>query len=302
MQCAAVRFGGALAATAMAATLALAQVPPVQSPASTPPAAAGAADASPAAPATDKVDRELERFRGMLDASDPFSNPGYLFVDRGADLWAKLSGPRDVALAASCDLGLGVGKVDGAYARLPRYFPDVGRVLDLEGRLLWCMVNLQGRSMTELIKNRFSTPERTSELEDLTAFVASKSNGQPLAAPLEHVKEKQARALGETIFFRRQGPWDFACATCHGEPGKRIRLQALPAFDVAKEAQAVMRSWPAYRVSQNTLRTMQHRLYDCFWQMRLPAVDYASDVTVALTSYLAAKGAGGIIEAPSIKR
>ena len=259
--------------------------------------------AAPSKPAAgDKVDAELDRYRTMLDARDPFANPGYLFVDRGQEAWNQPLGPKAVALAAVCDLGLGVGRVDGAYARLPRYFADADRVLDLEGRLLWCMTARQGRDRSEILKTKFSTPEKTSELEDLTAFVASLSNGKPLAAPLEHPREKAARALGEALFYRRQGPMDFACATCHGEPGRRIRLQTLPAFDVARQAQEVMGSWPAYRVSQNTLRTMQHRLYDCFWQMRLPAVDYASDVTIALTSYLAAKGARGIVTAPGIKR
>jgi hypothetical protein len=36
--------------------------------------------------------------------------------------------------------------------------------------------------------------------------------------------------------------------------------------------------------------------------MRLGQVEYGSDVTIALTTYLAAKGKGGVIDAPSIKR
>ena len=34
--------------------------------------------------------------------------------------------------------------VKGAYARLPRYFADADRVMDLETRIVWCMVTLQG--------------------------------------------------------------------------------------------------------------------------------------------------------------
>jgi sulfur-oxidizing protein SoxA len=253
-------------------------------------------------PSAEKIDGELERFRAMLDAKDPFSNPGFLNVDRGAEAWAKPAGPKKAALSATCDLGKGTGRAEGAYAELPRYFADADRVLDLEGRLLWCMVHAQGRDAIEIVKTKFSTPEKVSEIEDLTAFVASKSNGTRLAAPLDHPKEKAAYALGEAMFLRRQGPWDFACATCHGDKGRRIRLQALPYFDDPKEASEVMRTWPAYRVSQNALRTMQHRLYDCFWQMRLPQVEYGSDITVALIAYLAAKGKGGVIAAPSIKR
>lgn len=249
----------------------------------------------------DRVEAELERYRSMMAAGDPFANPGYLNVDRGETLWTQPSGQKNADLTM-CDLGKGTGVVDGAYAELPRYFADAGRVLDLEGRLLWCMVHLQGRSAAELIKNRFSTPERTSDLEDLAAYVASKSNGKKLAAPQAHAREAEAYRLGEALFHRRQGPYDLACASCHGEPGRRIRLQPLPYFDDPAQARAVMATWPAYRVSQNALRTMQHRLYDCFWQMRLPQVDYASDVTIALTTYLAVKGAGAPIQAPSIKR
>ena len=48
--------------------------------------------------------------------------------------------------------------------------------------------------------------------------------------------------------------------------------------------------------------TMQHRIYDCYWQMRLGRIDFGSDVTVALTMYLNDKARGGEISAPGLKR
>ena len=33
--------------------------------------------------------------------------------------------------------------------------------------------------------------------------------------------------MGEYIFYRRSGPQDFSCTICHGQEGKRIRLQDL---------------------------------------------------------------------------
>ena len=63
-----------------------------------------------------------------------------------------------------------------------------------------------------------------------------------------------------------------------------------------------MGSWPTYRVSQSNLRTMQHRLWDCFRQMRWPAPDYGSDGITASTLYLDKQAAGGEIQVPSIKR
>jgi sulfur-oxidizing protein SoxA len=104
------------------------------------------------------------------------------------------------------------------------------------------------------------------------------------------------------MFFRRQGPMDFACATCHADAGKRIRLQGLPYLEKEAEAKKVIGEWPAYRVSNAHVMTMQHRIYDCFWQMRLPQVEMGSDITIALTSYLVSRANGGEISVPGLKR
>ena len=63
-----------------------------------------------------------------------------------------------------------------------------------------------------------------------------------------------------------------------------------------------MGSWPTYRVSQSQTRTMQHRLWDCYRQMRWPEPDYASDGLTALLLYLNKQAEGATLEVPSIKR
>ncbi|MDX2204811.1 MAG: sulfur oxidation c-type cytochrome SoxA [Hyphomicrobiaceae bacterium] len=247
------------------------------------------------------TERELERYRAMLK-DDPWSNPGLLDADRGEALWTEKRGPKAASLEA-CDLGKGPGVVEGAFAELPRYFKDADRVMDAETRLVWCMERLQGFPRAEILKRPISKAnQQGTELEALATYVASKSRGARFNAPLVHAKEREALALGEAVFYRRQGPMDFSCATCHAEAGRRIRLQPLPHFAKPEEARKVIGEWPAYRVSQGTVMTMQHRLSDCFWQMRLPLVDYGSDLTVALTSYLVAQAKGGEITAPTIKR
>ena len=256
-----------------------------------------------AAPAValDETERELERYRQMLK-DDPWSNPAMLDADRGEALWKEARGPKNVSLEA-CDLGKGPGKVEGAFAELPRYFKDADRVMDLESRLVWCMEKLQGFSHAEIVKRPYSKANQSGTvLEALATYVAFKSNGAKFAPSLDHPKEKEALALGENLFFRRQGPMDFACATCHGDSVKRIRLQPLPYLSKPEEARTVIGEWPAYRVSQGTVMTPQHRIADCFWQMRLPLVDYGSDVTVALIMYLVNQAKGGEITAPAIKR
>jgi sulfur-oxidizing protein SoxA len=110
-------------------------------------------------------------------------------------------------------------------------------------------------------------------------------------------------ALGEAFFHLRAGQYNYACSSCHGQTGKRIRLQQLPDLSIAgKDAQGAMGTWPTYRVSQSALRTMQHRMWDCFRQQRLAEPAYGSDVVTAITLYLTKQAAGAELTVPSIKR
>jgi sulfur-oxidizing protein SoxA len=263
-------------------------------------AAAGVA-APPAARAQDETEKAVEKYRQMLK-EDPWSNPGLLDADRGEDLWKAPAGPSKVSLE-KCDLGKGPGVVDGAFAEMPRYFADANRVMDAETRIMWCMEKLQGFKHADLVKSPFPGGGRpVKDLGAIATYVASKSNGMKFAAKLDKPQEKEVVALGHDLFFRRQGTHDFACATCHADSGKRIRLQGLPYLASPDEAKKVVGDWPAYRVSSTHVMTMQHRLYDCFWQMRMPKMEMGSDASVALIAYLVKNAEGGEISAPGLKR
>lgn len=249
---------------------------------------------------TDNTDKELERYREMLD--DPMANPGYFNVDRGEQLWATARGKKSVSLE-TCDLGKGPGILEGAYAELPRYFADANKVMDLEQRLLWCMQTIQDLDIKDVLARKFGSEGHTSDMEDLVTFIANKSNGMKFHLSLSNAQEQQAYAIGKELFYRRSSLLDFSCSTCHSEDGKRIRLQELPNLSKpGVDAQKTIASWPTYRNSQSQTRTMQNRLYDCYRQMRMPPPDYASDGMTALITYLTKQAEGGEINVPSIKR
>jgi sulfur-oxidizing protein SoxA len=229
-------------------------------------------------------------------------NPGELWIARGKALFYQKRGPKGVSLEA-CDFGLGPGKLEGAAARLPRYFSDVDRVLDLESRLLHCMVVLQGFNRDDVVKRAISRPASDgSDVEALALYITSRSNGMKVDLPLAHPKERETLKAGEYLFHRRSGQTDFACVQCHGEAAKRIRLQDLWNINDPKHIGEVASTWPAYRGAHFVVRTMQWRLYDCFWQMRLPELKYGSDTSIALTSYLQFRGSGAAIQVPGFKR
>lgn len=260
-------------------------------------AVAGFACAVPLALAQGSAADEIEKYRQALQDG----NPAELWELRGEGLWKTPAGPKKATLE-QCDLGKGPGVVKGAYAELPRYFTDAGRVMDLESRLVWCRVTLQGMSEADAKRNPFGSTNRKSDMEALVAYVTSQSRGIPMNVRLDNPKMKEAYALGQKIFFFRGGPHDFACATCHGEDGKRIRLQDLPNLTSKAGAQKGYTTWPAYRVSQGELRSFQWRLNDCFRQQRFPELEFVSPASVALTTFLAYNANGAAFDAPAIKR
>lgn len=242
----------------------------------------------------DKAMEEIQKYRQMLEEG----NPAELMELQGETLWATPRGPRQATLER-CDLGLGPGKLEGAYAQLPRYFADTGKVQDVESRLVTCMISLQGMSAEEATKNWY---KRESDMQALVTYVAAQSKGHPIAVPATLPQEQRAYEIGREIFWRRSGPLDFSCATCHSQQDRRIRLQDLPDFLDGASAQSSMITWPAYRVSQSAVWTMERRLIDCIRQMRWPEPDYLSEAVIDLQVYLQKTANGGVMQSPGIKR
>jgi L-cysteine S-thiosulfotransferase len=230
-------------------------------------------------------------------------NPADLNAARGEGLWKAKRGPNNLSLE-SCDLGLGAGKVKGAVAALPKFFADAGKVMDVESRLVHCMVTLQGAKREDFsARTAFSGDGAKSTLiEDLVAYVYDESRDITIKVPQDHSQEKAAYSRGKEAFYFKGGPYDFSCASCHSEDGKRIRLQDLPNLTKPGPAQAAFSQWPAYRVSQGAVRTMQWRLYDCFRQQRFPELQYLSQTSVDLITFMGVNANGGKMAAPAIKR
>ena len=256
---------------------------------------AAAALAAPAFAQKSSADA-INEYRALLADG----NPAELWEAKGEALWKQNRGPKNTSLEA-CDLGKGPGVAKGAFVELPRYFADTGRVQDLESRLLSCLQTLQGFDAAAIATTPFGRGEQLT-LEALVAYVSSESRGLKFKLPQGHAEERKMLEVGRRLFFYRAGPYDFSCASCHGEDGKRIRLQDLPNLTKNPGDGVGFAAWPAYRVSSGELWGMQRRLNDCFRQQRFPYPGYASEVTVALSVYMGVKSEGAASIAPSIKR
>lgn len=238
----------------------------------------------------------IAEYRKMLEDG----NPADLFDAKGEDLWKQARGPKKASLER-CDLGLGPGVVKGAFVTLPRYFADTGRVQDLESRLVTCMATLQGFDAAAIEKTAFGRGEMAN-VTALATWIAGQSRGMRFNLPQGHGEEQRFYELGKRAFFFRGGPMDFSCASCHGEDGKRIRLQDLPNLTKNPGDGIGFAAWPAYRVSNGQMWSMQLRLNDCYRQQRFPYPGFGTDLTVALGVYMGVNAKGAESIAPAIKR
>jgi sulfur-oxidizing protein SoxA len=225
-------------------------------------------------------------------------NPAHWTAEEGEALFHEERGPNNKSLA-QCDFGLGPGVVEGAYVKLPRYFEDTGKVMDLESRLIYCMKTIQGfEDGDPAVSKRHGSG---SDLMQLQTYIAAQSSGYKWDPPMDHPLEKAMRDAGEVLFYRRSAPFDFSCDTCHGATGKRIRASVLPNVNFEEEWTKSV-SWPAYRVGQQEVRSSYHRVRGCYWQMRKGLIKPGSDAAIAIISFWtdAARGEPAIL--PDMKR
>ncbi len=253
-----------------------------------------AAQTAPAAPKS--AGDGIAEYRAMLADG----NPADLFEAKGEGLWKTKRGPKAATLE-KCDLGKGPGVFKGAFVELPRWFADTQKVQDLESRLVTCMETLQGFDGAEIAKTRFGQGEQVN-VTALATWIAAESRGLRFNLPQGHPEEKRSYEIGKRVFFFRGGTHDFSCASCHGEEGKRIRLQDLPILTKSPGDGVGFAAWPAYRVSNGEMWSMQLRLNDCFRQQRFPFPGFGSEVTVALGTYMGVNAKGAQSIAPALKR
>lgn len=243
------------------------------------------------------ISEEFSKFRAVMEED----NPAELFEAAGEEYWKTKAGPNNASLE-KCDLGLGPGVVKGAYAQMPRYFADADKVMDAERRVVHCMVTLQGLKFEDVTKQPFSNDKGTPNHVKVLTYVAAQSKGAPMKVSIAHPKERESYEIGKEIFNYRAGPYDFSCATCHGQDGMRIRTQDLPNLTKQEGAAKSVIGWPGYRMTGGFMLTKQWRMNDCFRQQRFPEPKYLSDAVSAIMMYQAVNANGIVYGGPGIKR
>jgi sulfur-oxidizing protein SoxA len=186
----------------------------------------------------------IAEYRKMLEDG----NPADLFEAKGEALWKQARGPKNATLERATWARVRAWS-RAPSSRLPRYFADTNKVQDLESRLVTCMETLQGFNAAEIAKTAFGRGEQIN-VTALATWIAGRIQAASASTCRRPPEERKSYEIGKRVFFFRGGPMDFSCASCHGEDGKRIRMQDLPNLTKNPGDGIGFAAWPAYRVSK----------------------------------------------------
>lgn len=214
---------------------------------------------------------------------DDFLNPGFLWVDTGAQLWETVEGSAGES-CASCH-GDAEESMKGVGASYPAYSEELGKPINLEQRINKCRVDNMGAEPWDW---------ESEELLAMTVYVRRQSKGMPvdvdISGPARPFFEK-----GKEFYYQRRGQLDMACSNCHEDYyGRRIRADML--------SQGHINGFPTYRLKWQKVGSAHRRFRGCNKRIRAIPYGYGSQEYVNLELYLAWRGQGLKVETPAVRQ
>ena len=214
---------------------------------------------------------------------DDFENPGFLWVEQGAELWDTVDGAAGKS-CASCH-GDAAESMATTGAEMPKWNEALGKPVNLEQQINLCRTD---RMEAEAWK------WESSELLSMTAFVRNQSRGEPVNVQVDGQMEPWFKK-GEELYHTRVGQLDLACANCHQNYyGMRIRADML--------SQGQSNGFPTYRLKWQKIGSLHRRFRGCMRQVRASPYKAGSDEFVALELYVNWRGQGLPVEAPAVRQ
>ena len=215
------------------------------------------------------------------------NNPADIFVADGGEIFDKLIGEKKLAEF----LGVSEKELPKYIAGFPRYVKKLGFVAGLD-QVMQAILASEGKEVPKL---------KSKKMFKLLAYVKSLANDEPINIDVnadEHIKE--AYKLGEKIYTTPRGGRGLACLSCHSEAtvGMALRTQILPNLGKVKSGA----TWPAYRMTKSSLRTLQRRFQGCMKNALQAVLPIGSDEMNGLEVYVTNMAKGSEIAIPGLKR
>ena len=218
------------------------------------------------------------------------NNPAEIYVEEGGELLEENVGG-DAAVAEF--LGIKEGELPKYIAGFPRYVEKIGAVVGINQMI-----------QALYIEKGLTPPTLNGKKGDMfsqEAYVKSLANGEKVNVNvIENQEMRKLYALGEQMFMTKRGGRGLACYSCHSSDivGTVLRTQPLP--DLGKVGAAA--TWPAYRMTKSSLRTLQRRFQGCMKNALLAVIPIGSKEMLALEIYVSHMARGKEIQIPGLKR
>jgi len=229
-------------------------------------------------------DADRAMYKEMLE-----NNPADIYVEEGGELLEEQLGGEE-ALAKF--LGVSEKELPKYIAGFPRYIKKLGNVVGVD-QVLQAMQVEQGKEKLKL---------KSPKMFSMLAYVKSLANDEIANIDLSEPNEKEAYELGKKTFMTARGGRGLSCLSCHSKDivGQVLRTQPLP--DLGEAAAGA--TWPAYRMTKSSLRTLQRRFQGCMKNALLKVIPIGSKEMVGLEVYVSklAQDKKKPIAIPGLKR
>ena len=212
-------------------------------------------------------DADRAMYKEMLE-----NNPADIFVEEGGEILEEQLGGEE-ALAKF--LGVSEKELPKYLAGFPRYIKKLGNVVGVD-QVLQAMQVEQGKKKFKL---------KDSKMFSMLAYVKAISNDEQFTIDINANKHiKTSYDLGKKTFMTARGGRGLSCNSCHSSSivGMILRTQPLP--DLGKAGTGA--TWPAYRMTKSSLRTLQRRFQGCMKNALLKVIPIGSKEMVGLEVYI----------------
>ncbi|MFG6563850.1 sulfur oxidation c-type cytochrome SoxA [Sulfitobacter sp. 1A13421] len=213
---------------------------------------------------------------------DDFDNSGMIFVDQAQAAWDTAEGSEGKS-CASCHNDVETS-MKGVRAVYPKWNEDAGEVRTLAQQINDCRENQMGAEPYKYTGNQMTAME---------ALISVQSRGMPVNVAIDGPAQSTWEQ-GKEMYYTRYGQLELSCANCHEDNyGNMIRADHL--------SQGQINGFPVYRLKNTKLNSAHARFKGCVRDTRAETFSPGSPEFVALELYVASRGNGLSVEAPSVR-
>jgi len=212
---------------------------------------------------------------------DDFSNPSFMWVDQGEELWSTADGSEGKACS---DCHGDADSMRGKSNTYPKYNKDDGKLRAMQHQINDCRINRMGAKAWKW---------ESDQMLGMTGFVKMQSRGLPVNVSIDGEAAPFYEA-GKEFYFQRRGGLDMACKHCHMDfVGGHARANVL--------TNGMPNGFPTYRLKWQKIGSLHRRFRGCNKNIRATPYKQGSEEYTNLELFLTHRANGMKVETPSVR-